>query len=52
MDSPQAWLERVVADGSLDLPANRRLVCTGPNASRPAGQAGLVLAEHYRFTSP
>jgi hypothetical protein len=52
MDSPQAWLERVVTDGSLDLPADRRLLRTGPTALRVAGRTGLVLAEHCRFTSP
>ena len=52
MDSPQAWLERVVADGSLVLPSDRRLVSTSSNAPKITGRSGLVLAEHCRFASP
>jgi len=53
-EAPYTWLERVIADGSLEVPAELRIVTTGdlpPLREETAGQTGLVLVEHSRFAS-
>jgi hypothetical protein len=55
--SPVAWLERVVADGRLEIPADRRLLYADPphgaapfgTQSPTGGPNGLWLIEHSRL---
>jgi hypothetical protein len=55
--SPVAWLERVVADGRLEAPADRRLLYADPphgavpfgTQSPTGGPNGLWLIEHSRL---